>query len=104
MIIDYSHFNDAITFDTRYSTNKDGRSLGLFLGLNHHREIVVFGTALLYDETIEYFIWLFETFLEAMLGKKPITIFINQEDAAMLATIYEGMRKTYNVLCSWHMW
>ena len=38
MIIDYSYFGDVITFDTTYSTNKDARPLGVFLGLNHHRE------------------------------------------------------------------
>ena len=56
MIIDYSHFGDVITFDTIYSTNRDARPLGVFLRLNHLREIVVFGGALVYDETIEYFI------------------------------------------------
>ena len=57
MIIDYSHFGDVITFDTMSSTNRDVRPLGVFLGLNHHRETVVFGGALLYDETIESFVW-----------------------------------------------
>ena len=61
MIIDYIHFSDVITFDIMYSTNKDARPLQVFLGLNHHRETVVFGGALLYDETIESFVWLFET-------------------------------------------
>ena len=56
MITDYSHFDDVITFDTMYGTNRDARPLGVFLGLNHHRETVVFGGALLYDETIEYFV------------------------------------------------
>ena len=40
MIIHYSHFGDVITFDTMYSTNRDTRPLGVFLGLNHHRETV----------------------------------------------------------------
>ena len=65
MIIDYIHFGDVITFDITYSTNRDARPLVVFLGLNH-REIVVFGGALLYDEMIESFVWLFETFLKAM--------------------------------------
>ena len=56
MIIDYSHFGDVITFDTTYSTNKDARPLGVFLRLNHLREIVVFGGTLVSDETIEYFV------------------------------------------------
>jgi zinc finger SWIM domain-containing protein 3 len=103
MIIDYGHFGDAITFDTTYSTNRDARPLSVFLGLNHHRETVVFGATLLFDETIESFVWLFETFLEAMFGKKPITIFTDQ-DAAMSAAIKEVMPETYHALCSWHMW
>ncbi|XP_050264156.1 protein FAR1-RELATED SEQUENCE 5-like [Quercus robur] len=103
MIIDYSHFGDVIMFDTTYSTNRDARPLGVFLGLNHHRQTVVFGGALLYDETIESFVRLFETFLEAMSEKKPITIFTDQ-DVAMLAAIKVVMPKTYHALCSWHMW
>jgi zinc finger SWIM domain-containing protein 3 len=103
MIIDYNHFGDVITFDTTYSTNRDARPLGVFLGLNHHRETVIFGVTLLYDETIESFIWLFETFLEAMSENRPITIFTDQ-DAAMAATIQEVMPDTYHALCSWHMW
>ncbi|KAM3708145.1 hypothetical protein ACJW31_02G075300 [Castanea mollissima] len=55
MIMDYSHFGDVITFDTTSSTNRDAMPLRVFLGLNHHRETVVFGGALLYDETIESF-------------------------------------------------
>ena len=94
MIIDYSYFGDVITFDTTYSTNKDARPLGVFLGLNHHREIIVFGGALLYDETIESFVWLFETFLEVMSKKKSIIIFTDQ-DAAMSAAIKVVMPKTY---------
>ncbi|KAL4614081.1 hypothetical protein ACB092_07G029500 [Castanea dentata] len=103
IIIDYSHFGDVIMFDTTYSTNRDARPLGVFLGLNHHRKIVVFGGALLYDETVESFVWLFETFLEAMSEKKPITIFTDQ-DAAMPAAIKVVMPKTYHAFCSWHMW
>ena len=66
MIIDYNHFGDVIKFDTTCSTNRDARPLEVFLGLNRHKETIVFGGALLYDETIESFVWLFETFLETM--------------------------------------
>ena len=91
---DYSYFGDVITFDTTYSTNKDAKPLGVFLGLNHHRETIVFGGALLYNETIESFVWLFETFLEVMSKNKSITIFTNQ-DVAISAAIKVVMPKTY---------
>ena len=103
IIIDYSHFGDVITFDITYSTNRDAGPLGVFLGLNHHRETVVFGGVLLYDETIVSFVWLFETFLKAMSEKKPINIFTDQ-DVAMSAAIKVVMPKTYHALCNWHMW
>ena len=41
MIIDYSHFDNVITFDTTYNTNRDARPLVVFLSFNHHRETVV---------------------------------------------------------------
>jgi len=38
---------------------------------------IIFGVALLHDETIISFKWLFETFFSAMFGKQPRTIFTN---------------------------
>jgi len=46
------------------------------------REIIVFGAALLYDETFDSFKWLFETFLKAHNGQQPKTFYTDQ-DAAM---------------------
>jgi hypothetical protein len=51
MLIDYAHFGDVITFDTTFGTNRDCRPLGVFVGFNQFRKMVVFGAALLYDET-----------------------------------------------------
>jgi hypothetical protein len=53
MIIDYSYFGDVMAFDTTYGMNKELRPLGVFTGFNHHRGVVIFGVALLYDETVE---------------------------------------------------
>jgi hypothetical protein len=36
------------------------------LGTNHHKHTIIFGAALLFNETIESFVWLFQTFLTAM--------------------------------------
>jgi zinc finger SWIM domain-containing protein 3 len=56
------------------------------LGTNHHKQTIIFGCALLLNETILSFIWLFQTFLTAISGKHPSTIFTDQ-DAAMAAAI-----------------
>jgi MULE transposase domain len=69
MLVDYALFDDMITFDTTFSTNKEYRSFGVFVGFNHFRKFMVFGAFLLNDESVEFFEWLFETFLEAQTNK-----------------------------------
>jgi zinc finger SWIM domain-containing protein 3 len=58
---------------------------------------------LLFDETIPSFIWLFETFLTAMSGKHPSTIFTDQ-DAAMAGAIAYIFPNTSHRLCLWHIY
>ena len=53
-----------------------------FTGLNHHCQSILFGCALLQDETEQTFVWLFETWLQAMWGKEPKSI-ITDQDLAM---------------------
>ncbi|KAF7808389.1 protein FAR1-RELATED SEQUENCE 5-like [Senna tora] len=89
IVLDYGYFGEVISFDTTYCTNKANRPLALFGGLNHHKGIVIFGAALLYDETVASFKWLFETFLKAHGGRKPQTIFTDQ-DQAMARAIQEA--------------
>ena len=61
-------FGDAMSFDTTFQTNKFEMPFAPLIGTNHRKQTILFGTALLYDETIESFIWLFNTFLTAMSG------------------------------------
>ncbi|XP_058196881.1 protein FAR-RED IMPAIRED RESPONSE 1-like [Rhododendron vialii] len=62
----------------------------------------IFGAALLYDETADSFEWLFKTFLHAMSGKKPTTIFTDQ-DAAMAKAISNVMPDVSHGLCTFHL-
>jgi zinc finger SWIM domain-containing protein 3 len=102
MITDYFYFGDVLTFDTTYGTNKELRPLVVFTGFNHHRGVVIFGAALLYDETVESYKWLFESFLGAHEGKKPRSIFTNQ-DAAIEKALIEVIPGTWHGLCTWHI-
>ncbi|CAN1319394.1 Protein FAR1-RELATED SEQUENCE 9 [Linum perenne] len=65
---EYSMFGDSISFDTTYRTNKDYMPLSLFVGYNHHRDMVIFGDALLFDEMLATFQWLFGMFDKCMGG------------------------------------
>ncbi|XP_038700657.1 protein FAR-RED IMPAIRED RESPONSE 1-like [Tripterygium wilfordii] len=102
MIVDYSYFGDVVTFDTTYGTNKDLRPLAVFTGFNHHRGVVIFGAALLYDETVDSFKWLFKSFLDAHKCKWPQTILTDQ-DAAMARALKDEMPNTFHGLCDWHI-
>ncbi|MGV7959431.1 hypothetical protein PJP14_29455, partial [Mycobacterium kansasii] len=54
-IMDYNVFGDVVCFDTTYRINSYGRPFVPFIGVNHHKQTIIFGGALLYDETIESF-------------------------------------------------
>ncbi|XP_062180959.1 protein FAR1-RELATED SEQUENCE 5-like [Phragmites australis] len=101
-IMDYKCFGDAVSFDTTFQTNKFEMPFAPILGTNHHKQTIIFGCALLFNETIESFVWLFETFLTAMSGKHPSTIFTDQ-DAAMEAAIAYAFPNTSHRLCLWHI-
>ena len=55
MVSDCAIFCDVICFDTTYRKLDDGRPFGLIVGVNNHKKTIVFGAALLYDETVESF-------------------------------------------------
>lgn len=102
MLIDYEYFYDVISLDSIYCTNSSHGPLTLFSGFNHHRKVVIFGAALLYDEIVESYKCLFETFLEAHKQKMPQTIFTDQ-DHAMARALIEIMSEGYHGLCTWHL-
>jgi len=102
MVLDYAHFGDVVSFDTTFGTNNESRPFGVFVGFNHFRETVIFGAALMYDETFESFKWLFETFLKAHNGQQPKTFYTDQ-DAAMMKAVGEVFVETWHGLCTFHI-
>ncbi|XWS30442.1 hypothetical protein CRYUN_Cryun24cG0118200 [Craigia yunnanensis] len=103
MVMDYSDFGDVLCFDTTYRLNKDCRLFSPFIGVNHHKQMVIFGAALLYDETVDSFKWLFQKFLEAMSGKKPKTILMDQ-DAIVSEAINSVFPDMHQQMCVWHVY
>ncbi|XP_045823346.1 protein FAR1-RELATED SEQUENCE 5-like [Trifolium pratense] len=102
MLIDYGYFGDVVSLDSTYCTDCPHIPLAVFSGFDHHRGTVIFGAALLYDETAESYKWLFEKFLEAHKQKMPQTFFTDQNQTIekALAVVMPG---TYNGLCTWHL-
>ena len=103
MKVDYADFGDVVCFDTTYRKNCEGRSLALFVGVNHHKQTIIFGAALLYDEIAPTFERLFDVFASTMSGKMPKTI-LTDHDAAMAKALASRWPETQHRLCIWHLY
>lgn len=73
-----------------------------FTGINRHRQCVTFGVRFLVDEKIDSFIWLFEKILEAMRGRQPTLIIIDQ-DLAMKIFIEKIFNFSSHRFYMWHI-
>ncbi|KAG7990901.1 hypothetical protein I3843_02G047900 [Carya illinoinensis] len=98
----YQYFGDVVTFDATYLTNVYKMPFVPFSGVNHHHQIIMFGCALLVNETTESYICLLRTWQEAMLERTPLTIIID-DDKAMAKTIAVVLPNTTHRLCLWHI-
>lgn len=95
----YKFYSDVIVFDTAYNTNRHVMVFASFIGANNHGQTVVFGCALLSDESTKSFIWLFEQFKEAMPGDDP-KIIITDRDSAMAKAISQAFPHSFHTFCS----
>lgn len=72
------------------------------VGINGHGRTIVFGWALLQDESADTFTWLFETFMEVMKWKKP-GIILTDQDAGMKAAVPRVFPDARHRVCLWHI-
>nr|XP_040258794.1 protein FAR1-RELATED SEQUENCE 5-like [Aegilops tauschii subsp. strangulata] len=96
----YALFGEMVSFDSTYSTNQYKMIFCPFTGIHHHMGSVFYGAALIVDEKIKSYKWVFETFLKAMDGVAPRLI-VTDEDASMKAALDEVMPNTVHRLCMW---
>lgn len=72
-----------------------------FTGVDHHKKCVTFGVGLLYDETIESYVWLLQTFLKAH-GNQPRLV-LTDHDPAMRQAVSLVLSEATHRLCMWHI-
>lgn len=98
--LNYNYFGDTVKFDTTYRTNRYRVPFAPFTGMNHHGQPVLFGCALLLNESESSFVWLFQTWLAAMSGHHPISITTDQDRIirSAVAQIFPGTRHRF---CKW---
>ncbi|XVE59133.1 hypothetical protein DITRI_Ditri05aG0021200 [Diplodiscus trichospermus] len=98
----YMHFGDAVKLDTSYRVNQYRVPFAPFSGLNHHGQTILFGCALLLDDSEASFVWLFKTFLTAMNDHQPVSLITDQDRAIQTAVsqVFPGVRHCIN---KWHV-
>lgn len=98
----YPKWRDCVFFDTTFCTNRYNMPFAPIVGINNHLQTIVLGCALLADETIEGFKWVFQKWLEAMDGVQPAHIMTDQ-DQAMATAIGMVFPDAIHRCCFWHV-
>lgn len=94
----YNYFSDVVTIDTTCLTSEYEVPLVLFLGLNHHKQYILFGCGLLAGHTIESYTWLLRAWLTCILGRPPQVIITNQ-CGILQAAIADVFPRASHCLC-----
>lgn len=102
-LMDFTYFGDVVCLDTTYKIYGYSRPFALFTGVNHHKQTIIFGAVLLYDDSMQSFMWLFESFRTAMNGSQPKTILTDRCPAISeaVAVVWPG---TAHRFCVWHIY
>ncbi|RYR31830.1 hypothetical protein Ahy_B01g056750 [Arachis hypogaea] len=98
----FDYFGDVVSFDTTYNTNRYNLVLGSFVGVNHHGQSTLLGCAMMKNEDIQSFKWLFKCWLRCMGGKAPKGILTDQ-CVSIQRAIELCMPTTIHRWCIWHI-
>ncbi|RYR45370.1 hypothetical protein Ahy_A07g031211 isoform B [Arachis hypogaea] len=82
--------------------NRYNLVLGSFVVVNHHGQSTLLGCALIKNEDIQSFKWIFKCWLRCMGGKAPKGILIDQ-CASIQRAIKLSMPTTIHRWCIWHI-
>ncbi|RYQ97678.1 hypothetical protein Ahy_B08g093757 [Arachis hypogaea] len=103
----FEYFRDVISFDTTYNTNKYNLVCGSFVGVNHHSQSILLGCALMKNEDVESFKWLFQCWLRCMGANAPKGILTDQcasMKRAIEAYLYEDRLIWVPIYLDHHFW
>ncbi|URE15717.1 SWIM zinc finger protein [Musa troglodytarum] len=98
----YYYFGDAVRFETKYRNNKELMPIVMFTGVNNHLQPVLFGCALLVDETEASFAWLFENWLAAMPALPPVSL-ITELNRTITLAVAKALPQTCHCFCKAHV-
>ncbi|CAM0875595.1 unnamed protein product [Alopecurus aequalis] len=98
----YKDFGDAVFLDDYCKRSKYEFPLVTFTGVNHHCQPILFGCAVIRDNSEASFVWLFETLLLAMSGQHPTSLTTEYDDAIQSA-VHKVLPLTRHRICWWHI-
>lgn len=98
----YLSLGDVVVFDVKYKRDHLNLPFVAFTGVNHHRQPILFGCALLADEEEDTFVWLFTKLLKCMHMIAPKSI-ITDDDAQTGEAIKKVFPNTRHRFCPWHI-
>ncbi|XP_071720386.1 protein FAR1-RELATED SEQUENCE 4-like [Rutidosis leptorrhynchoides] len=101
-IDDYKNFCDVVSLDTTYFTNKYKIPLVLFIGVNQHCQPTLLGCALIADETVATFAWLFHTWYLAM-GKRAPNVIVSDQSNSIEAALISVLPRTRHCYGLWNV-
>ncbi|XP_016177881.1 protein FAR1-RELATED SEQUENCE 5-like [Arachis ipaensis] len=97
----YEYYGDVVSFDTTYRRNRHGLPFASFIGVNHHGKSTLLGCALLGNEEIPSFEWVFTQWVRC-IGTAPKGI-ITDQCKAMAGAIRKVLPDTVHRWCIWHI-
>jgi hypothetical protein len=95
-------YNDCISFDMTYLTNKYKMPCAPFIGINNHGQSIQLGCGFVRQELSSNFMWLFKIFKLAMGDIAPKNI-ITDQDTGMKAAINAVFPEANHRNCRWHV-
>jgi FAR1 DNA-binding domain/MULE transposase domain/SWIM zinc finger len=81
----YYCFGDAVTLDTEFKADLGMLPFVMLTGVNHHLQSILFGCALLVDQSEESFVWLLENWVTAMGAHHPASLKTVHDEAISAA-------------------
>ncbi|KAF7837209.1 protein FAR1-RELATED SEQUENCE 7-like [Senna tora] len=94
-----SQFGDVLVLDTSYRKSVYLVPFATFVGINHHKQPVLLGCALIADESEESFTWLFQTWMRATSGRQPLSVIADQDITIQkaIAKVFPGSHHRFSL-------
>ncbi|XP_020988662.2 protein FAR1-RELATED SEQUENCE 6-like [Arachis duranensis] len=97
----YEYYGDVVSVDSTYNRNRHGLPFVSFVGVNHHGRSTLLGCALLGNEEIGSYEWVFLQWVKCM-GTAPKCI-ITDQCRSLYRAIKNTLPDTRHRWCIWHI-